>query len=144
VAEPGSISLGTDQDCYAISAQRLLAPCFLELIWSYWHEQGMLVQTINSLSIRYQNIRQGRGLDPLAAFELDPLHPLNNLIWGYLQDEQRRLSVVRRAYEYDHEYGLRLYGKAVPELRPADSRSKFLSAFHELLYQAHTFYRDDD
>ncbi len=104
----------------------------------------MLVQTINAIAIRYQNMRMGRGRDPLAGLELDPLRPLNNLLWGYLQTEHRRLSVVRRAYEYDHHYGLRLYGKAVPELMPADSRAKFLPAFHELLYQAYLFYKDDD
>jgi hypothetical protein len=144
VGEPNSLSLGTDEDCFAINPQRMLSPCFLELIWSYWHEQGMLVQTINTIAIRYQNIKQGRGPDPLGGFELDPLRPLNNLLWGYLQDEYRRLSLVRRAYEYDHHYGLRLYGKAIPELRPADSRAKFLPAFHELLYQTHVFYKDDD
>ena len=27
-----------------------MRPLFLELIWSYWHEEGMLVQTMNALS----------------------------------------------------------------------------------------------
>ena len=76
--------------------------------------------------------------------EIDPLRPLNNLLWGYIQDEQHRLNVVRRAYEYDHHYGLRLYGKAVPEMRPADSRSKFIEAFHNLLYLCSVFYKQDD
>ena len=48
--------------------------------------------------------------------EIGYLRPLNNLLWGYLQDEQHRLSLVRRAYEYDHHYGLALQGKAVPAL----------------------------
>jgi hypothetical protein len=131
-------------DGASTSLSRLHEPCFLELIWSYWHEQGMLVQAINAIAIRYQNIRQGRGRDPLAGFELDPLRPLNNILWGYLQEEHRRLSLVRRAYEYDHHYGLRLSGRAIPPLRPIDSRSKFLPAFHELLYQAQGFFKDDD
>lgn len=143
VGDAGKLSLGSSKG-YAISNSRLFEPCFLELIWSYWHEQGMLVQTINAIAIRYQNIRMGEGRDPLGSFELDPLRPLNNLLWGYLQEEHRRLSVLRRAYEYDHHYGLRIYGKAVPELRPADSRAKFMAAFHELLHQAHIFYKDDD
>ena len=50
----------------------------------------------------------------------------------------------RRAYEYDHQYGLTLYGKAVPPLRPADSRSKFLEAFHNLLHAARVFYKEDN
>jgi hypothetical protein len=76
--------------------------------------------------------------------EIDPLRPLNNLFWGYIQDEQHRLSVVRRNYEYDHHYGLRLDGKAVQSLRAADTRSKFLEAFHTLLRQCIAFYRQDD
>jgi hypothetical protein len=68
---------------------------------------------------------------------------LNNLLWGFIQDEYNRLTVIRRAYEYDHHYGLSLYGRAVPEMRTADSRSKFIEAFHNLLYRAATFYRAD-
>ena len=96
-------------------------------------EKGMLVQTINAISRRFQNSAAPAERDPLANLEIDPLRPLNNLLWGYIQDEQHRLSVVRRAYEYDHHYGLTLEGKAVPALRTADSRSKFLEAFHNLL-----------
>jgi hypothetical protein len=76
--------------------------------------------------------------------EVDMLRPLNNLLWGYVQDEQHRLSVVRRNYEYDHHYGIHLDGKAVREFRPADSRSKFIEAFHNLLRQLMPFYRQDD
>ncbi|HEX2094547.1 MAG TPA: hypothetical protein VHG28_19235 [Longimicrobiaceae bacterium] len=121
------------------------SPCLLELIWSYWMEEGMLTQTISTITRRFQNVRRpGRGPDPLAEFELDPLRPLNGFIWGYLQDEPNRLSVVRRAYEYNHHYGLTLYGRAVPRLRPADPRSRFLEAFHNLLRQAAEFYREDN
>jgi hypothetical protein len=116
----------------------------LELIWSYWHEEGMLVQTMNAISARFQNVRGPGERDPLAMVEIDPLRPLNNLIWGYIQDEYNRLSVMRRAYEYDHHYGLTLQGKAVPTIRPADSRSKFLEAFHNLLYLCAIFYKEDD
>ena len=104
----------------------------------------MLVQTLNAISRRFQNIRGPGDRDPLANLEIDPLRPLNNLLWGYIQDEQHRLSVVRRVYEYDHHYGLTLYGKAVPQLRPADSRSKFLEAFHNLLYLCTIFFKEDD
>ena len=34
-------------------------------------------------------------------------------------------------------------GKAVPEIRSADSRSKFIEAFHNLLYRTAAFYRED-
>ena len=78
----------------------------MELIWSYWHEEGMLVQTLNAILARFQNRRLRDGADPLARFELDPLRPLNNLFWGWAQDELHRLTVRRRAFEYEHEYGL--------------------------------------
>ena len=124
---------GLPQECVGILLSKFTSPCLLELIWSYWHEQGMLVQTLNAISQRFQNIRAAGDRDPLAGMEIDPLRPLNNLLWSYIQDEQHRLSIVRRAYEYDHHYGLSLQGKAVPSLRSADSRSKFLEAYHNLL-----------
>lgn len=129
--------------CYGILKEKLTKPCFLELIWSYWHEEGMLVQTLNAISQRFQNVRGGPS-NPLAQLEISPLRPLSNLIWGYIQDEQHRLTVRRRVYEYDHHYGLTLYGKAVPELSAADSRSKFLEGFHNLLNICAVFFKQDD
>ena len=129
--------------CEAILQHRLTSPSLLELIWSYWHEEGMLAQTMNAIALRFQNKRSG-GRDPLANLELDPLRPLNNIIWGYVQDEYNRLSVPRRAYEYDHHYGFSLVGRAVPSLQSADSRTKFIGAFHNLLYRTAMFYREDD
>jgi hypothetical protein len=128
--------------CDGILADRLTCPRLLELIWSYWHEQGMLVQTIYAIALRFQN-RRSSDRDPLAHLEIDSLRPLNHLIWGFIQDEYTRLSVPRRAYEYDHHYGLTMLGKAVPALSSADSRSKFLEAFHTLLYRAAVFFRED-
>lgn len=131
--------------CYGILKSKAHCPCLLELIWSYWHEEGMLVQSLNAISMRFQNKRlRATGGDPLAYLELDPLRPLNNILWGYIQDEQHRLTIPRRTYEYDHHYGLRLYGKAVPEFQPADSRSKFLEAFHNLLHLCSIFFKEDD
>src|SRR5215510_8301845 len=130
--------------CYGILREKLRCPCLLELIWSYWNEEGMLVQTMNVITRRFQNMRGPLANDPLANLEIDPLRPLNNLIWGWVQDEQHRLSVVRRNYEYDHHYGLRLAGKAVDNARTADSRSKFLEAFHTLLSTLAAFYKRDD
>ena len=118
-------------------------PCLIELIWSYWMEEGMLVQTMNSVSRRFQNVRASGDRDPLANMEIDPLRPLNNLLWGYVQDELNRLSVRRRAYEYVHHYGLTLFGKAASDVNAADRRSKFLEAFHNLLYQASIFFKED-
>ena len=72
----------------------------------------MLVQSINAISRRFQNVRAPGECDPLAHLEFDPLRPLNNILWGYVEDERNRLSVKRRVYEYHHHYGLNLYGKA--------------------------------
>ena len=118
-----------------------LGPCLMELIWSYWHEEAMLVQTCNALALRFQNVAV-RGNDPLAEFELDPLRPLSGFLWGYIQDEPNRLSVARRLYEYHHHYGIGLAGKVARRVRPADSRSKFLQAFHDLLRMTDQFYRE--
>jgi hypothetical protein len=130
--------------CYGILRRKLTNPCLIELIWSYWHEEAMLVQTLNVISRRFQNFRGGGDRDPLMRFDIDPLRRLNSLLWGYIGDEQHRLTVVRRAYEYNHEYGLTLEGKALRALRPSDSRSKFLEAFHNLLYLCTIFFKEDD
>jgi len=129
--------------CEGVLTHRFSCPSMLELIWSYWHEEGMLVQTMNAICMRFQNKRGPGDRDPLANLELDPLRPLNNLLWGFIQDEYNRLTIPRRAYEYDHHYGLKMVGKAVPELRSADSRSKFIQAFHNLLNRTAGFYRED-
>jgi len=140
------VSLGSADEklpyCKAILQYRLSCPSLLELIWSYWHEEGMLVQTMNTIAVRFQN-RRASGRDPLAQLELDPLRPLNHLLWGLIQDEYNRLTLSRRAYEYQHHYGLGLVGKAVPKVNPADSRTKFLEAFHNLLHRASVFYQED-
>lgn len=119
-------------------------PCPVELIWSYWHEEAMVVQTIKAISRRFQNRLAPGARDPLQGFEIDPLRPLSNLIWGYIQDELHRISVLRRAHEYEHEYGISLYGRALKTVRPADRRSKFLESFHNLLYRCVQFYKQDD
>jgi hypothetical protein len=129
--------------CDTIMGRKFTSPCFLELLWSYWHEEGMLVQTMNAVAMRFQNRSSGPH-DPLAGLAIDPLRPLNNLLWGYVQDEQHRLTLTRRVYEYDHEYGLTLFGRAAPRLRSADTRSRFLEAFHTLLHRAAIFYKEDD
>jgi hypothetical protein len=128
--------------CLGVLQFRLTSPSLIELIWSYWLEQGMLVQTINAIARRFQN-RRGSPNDPLGELEFDPLRPLNNLIWGFIQDEYHRLTVPRRAHEYMHHYGLSLVGKAVPDLDPIDNRSKFIEAFHNLLSAAARFFKED-
>lgn len=131
-------------ECVGISQAKLSHPLLLELIWSYWIEESMSVQAIKALAQRFQNRRAAGERDPLAALEIDPLRPLSNLLWGYVQDEQHRLTVARRAHEYEHHYGLSLHGDAVRDVRPADRRSKFLESFHNLLHQVSQFFKQDD
>jgi len=137
-ADPGAVGRlqGVLQD-------RFTNPCMLELSWSYWIEEGALVQTMNSISRRFQNIGSGPR-DPLVNLEIDPLRPLSNLLWGFVQEEQHRLSMARRSFEYCHEYGLSLQGRAVPRLPAADCRTEFLEAFHNLVRLCAGFYRQDD
>jgi hypothetical protein len=54
------------------------------------------------------------------------------------------LSLIRRVYEYKHQYGIGLQGKAVPKLYPAETRSKFIEAFHHLLHLCSIFFKQDD
>ena len=127
-----------------IMQEKLNNPPFLDLFWSYWMEECGLVQTMNAISWRFQNRRGPGDRDPLAGLELDPLRPLGTLLWSYIQDEQHRLTVARRAYEYDHEFGLPLLGRAVPEIASADSRPRFIEALHNLLHVCSAFYKEDD
>ena len=118
-------------------------PCMIELIWSYWHESGMLMQVLNAISLRFQN-KSVRKNDPLINLALDPLRPLNNLLWGFVQNEFQRLSLSRRVHEYAHQYGLTLKGRAVPRMQTADSRVHFLEGFHNLLLRASQFFLQDN
>lgn len=130
--------------CEAFVGEKLRHPCLIELIWSYWHEEGMLVQTMNAISRRFQNVHGAGRPDPLSNMEVNPLRPLNNLLWGYIQDEQHRLTVVRRHGEYHHHYGLQLEGRAVRRFQPADTRSTFIEAFNRLLRLCTEFFKQDD
>src|SRR5262245_892242 len=73
--------------CDVVLQRRFSCPTMIELIWSYWHEEGMLVQTLKAIELRFQNGRGPIDRDPLANLEIDPLRPLNNLLWGYIQNE---------------------------------------------------------
>ncbi|MCB2410177.1 hypothetical protein [Hymenobacter lucidus] len=143
-ADLSILSSAGDYDiCYGILKSKLQAPPLMELIWSYWHEEGGLVQTMNAISLRFQNVRQGngRGPDPLASFNIDPLRPLNNLLWGYIEDERNRLTLNRRNLEYQYEYGIGLIGRAVQNIPVAEHRTFFLRGFHSLLRAATEFYQ---
>ncbi len=120
------------------------SPVLIELIWSYYHEEGMLAQSMLAISHRFQNMRNGVN-DPLANLAIAPLRRVNNILWGYIQDAQHRLTIVRRAHEYLHEYGLNMIGNAIPKnITPADFRSKFLESFNNLLNRCIIFFKEVD
>jgi hypothetical protein len=129
--------------CFGILAEKLEQPCFLELLHEYWNDEGGVFHTMNAILRRFQNHRT-RGQDPLMGMDVNPLRPLNNLLWGMVQDQQHRLTTARRAYEYDHHYGLALSAKPGPPVRGADSRSRFVEALHNLLSLCAIFYTQDD
>jgi hypothetical protein len=125
--------------CYGILSEKLTHPCFLELVNSYWTEMSGLMRTMQALNRRFQNRAPAYpGRDPLADLEIDPLRPLNNILWGWAQDEQHRLTVARRESEYQHLYGLSLGGG--PSRRVTDVRSRFMGAFHNLLAECMKYY----
>ncbi|MBI5517669.1 MAG: hypothetical protein HY909_28115 [Deltaproteobacteria bacterium] len=132
-------------NCTGPLLSRLANPCLMELLWNYWHEESMMTQTLKLIGYQFQNRDVPKGYAPIRTLKFDALRPLSNLLWGWLQDEYERLSVKRRAHEYAHQYGLALQGAAVRGARPADSRTQFLSAFHELLNKCTVYYdqRDD-
>jgi hypothetical protein len=134
------------QVCYGILAEKLAHPLFVELIHSFWAlDEGRLAQTLNAVMWRFQNRTSvPRGRDPLLNLNVAPLFSLNDLLWGVVQDRQHRLTTVRRAYEYDHEYGLVLGTKPGPPVRGADTRSRFIAAFHNLLAMCAEFYVNED
>ncbi len=133
-----------ESNCKGVLQQRMCHPLLVELIWCYWHEESMLSQAMKAINLRFQNKRMKKGPDALSALNTNPLRKLSNLLWGHIQEEQKRLTVKRRAYEYDHHYGITLHGDAVGTFMPADSRTRFLESFHRLLHLCTNFYKEFD
>lgn len=119
-------------------------PFMIELIWNFWMEQGMLVETMKLISMRFRNFRGNRRVDLLQRFDTDPLRPLSHILWGYTQDIQHQLLSEQRAHEYLHEYGLLTLGENLGRIDPVDSRSKFLEGFHNLLNCCSIYFKEVD
>lgn len=116
---------------------------FTELIYVYWLEEGMLFQSLNRILARFQNRRVATGGDPLYRLAVSPLLPLRGLLWGLAEAEKDRLSLRRRAAEYEYQYGLQLIGRAIPPAELlVERRTQFLGAFHSLLHDCHYFYKE--
>lgn len=137
---PGLVDAGGVLDPDAVHR---VVPC-VELIWNYWLEEGMLVQTLNLILARFQN-RVVPGYTALNRFDVSPLVSLQALLYDFVDEEQHRMTLRRRALQYEYEYGLRLIGKAVPSPQvPLERRTGFLAAFHQVLYLAHVFFKEHD
>ena len=116
---------------------------FVELIYVYWLEEAMIFQSLNRIIARFQNRRAPGGRDPLSRLAVNPLMPLRGLLWGLAEAEKDRLSLRRRASEYEYQYGLQLIGKAVPSAELlVERRTQFLEAFHSLLHACHFYYKE--
>lgn len=118
---------------------------FVELIFTYWMEEAMLFQTLNHIVARFQNRRSLDSRDILARLSVNPLLPLRGIIYGLAEAERERLSVRRRAAEYEYEYGLQLIGRAIPPAETlVERRTQFLGAFHNLLHATYLYYKERD
>lgn len=116
---------------------------FVELIYVYWLEEAMLFQSLNRILARFQNRRAPGGQDPLSRLAVSPLLPLRGILWGLAEGEKDRLSLRRRAAEYEYQYGLQLIGRAIPPAELlVERRTQFLEAFHSLLNACHHFYKE--
>ena len=71
--------------------------------------------------------------DPLANMEIDPLRPLNNLLWGFVQDEFNRLTVRAPGVRIRTSVRADAVWQGGVRLERGRPRSKFLEAFHNLL-----------
>ena len=133
-------------NCYGILRSKLTGPLALELIWSYWHEEGMLVQTLNA--------DPGPVPEPAPRCRSRPAGPLRSRPAAAAEQpasgagprtSSHRLTVRRRAAEYEHEYGLTLLGRAVPDRRlGGHAGRRFLQSFHTLLHLRYLFFKEDD
>lgn len=142
---PEKRALAINGRSYGILPDRISQPVGCELLWSYWHEEGMLPKTLDLIAARFQNRSLGAATSALSRLDLDPLRPLSNLFWGWVADDYQRLTVRRRAAEYEFEYGLPLFGRSTSQrVRPAERRSQFLEAFHHLLHSCHAYYKEAD
>ena len=146
------VGVGEDDDeateiCSGILAEKLDAPVLPRADRQLLARRGRARCRRSTPSCwRFQNrTPRGRRRDPLAGLDIDPLRPVNNLLWGLVQDQQHRLT--------DRAARVRVR----PPLRAARSRPSrarrcaaptrgrgSCEAFHNLLALAAVFYTQDD
>ena len=131
---------------YGILRDAATRPPMIELIWSYWHEEGMLRADDGRDARAVPEHEDPGGHDPLAEVRHRSAASAEQPLWGWIQDESDRLTVPRRAYEYDHEYGCRCWAARCRPMRPRRRRSQVparrsttCSSVREVFYK-----QDDD
>ena len=126
--------------------QKLENPCLLELIWSYWHEEGMLVQTMNAISMRFQNRRGRADTGSPDAIRHRSAPAAGQLALGLHPGRAASAHASsRRAYEYDHHYGITAPGSgARHRFAPWTAGRSSIEAFHNLLHLCSIFFKADD
>jgi hypothetical protein len=74
--------------CHDILAEKLSNPCFIELLWSYWNEEGGLMRTLNVITGRFHGPPRTRPTgwlgDRAAAAAEQPV------VWGWIRDSPPR------------------------------------------------------
>ena len=139
---------GADLDadlCDGFVREKLRNPCLLELIWSYWHEEGMLVQTMNAITRRFQNVRGRRPAGSAGQHRSQPAASAEQPALGL--HPGRAAPAHRGAAQRRVPPPLRTAPRRAARCRayePADTRSKFIEAFHHLLRLCTVFYKQDD
>ena len=134
--------VGVDEDegeateiCSGILAEKLQHPCFLELLRDYWLDEGR--PRARDQRHHAGGSRTGRpargGATRWPAWTSTRCARSTTCSGAWSRTSSTGSRRVRRAYEYDHEYGLALASRPGPPVRGADSRSRFMEAFHNLL-----------
>ena len=130
-------------NCFGILREKLGKPCLFELIWSYWHEEAMLVQTMKAIACASKT-GGPRGHGPTEAIRHRSAPSAEQSALG--------IHSGRTAPAHDPAARLRVRSpirhragwQGCATLRAADSRSKFIEAFHNLLHRSPIFFKPDD
>jgi hypothetical protein len=117
--------------------------CLLEMIWCYWQEVGMLTATMDKLVERVAAGIVSPIADAHAAASSSVALQVRGIVSAYLRDANNLLSPTRRAYEYQHQYGLHAQTSVSPARTQDDPRSRFPQAFSRLLATTGKYYWED-
>ena len=121
---------------HSLLVDKINEPCLIELIWSYWHEEGMLMQTMNAISRRFQNVRPPAIAIPCCNWKSIRCVPSTTCSGATSRTSPTVCRSSAAPTSTRTSTGFRSTAKRCHHVRPADTRSKFLEAFHNLLHLA--------